>query len=1015
MKYLKILAILCVMLTFLPLTMRGQGIKQLTIESIVLDNNGNPVADAAVYGNEGRIVKYTDQSGKFSITVQATSSILVTAKGFQSKTLQVSSGFMSIVLDRDMGDRKVNVAFKQIDNKDLAGTINVVNPSDYLPINYGRDVVSGLAGQIGGLTGTNNIWGMEGALVMIDGIPRSYNDIEMDEIEQVSYLKGVNAVVLYGSSAAKGVILITTKRGEANNRKINVRVNTGLSTPKSLPSYLGSADYMTYYNQARTNDGFPVTYTDPTIESYRNGNPYRYPSVDYFSSDYIKKYQSNTDVVTEFTGGNENAKFYSNMGWSTNTSLLKVGQGNNEQNSRFNIRANVDIRINKNITSTIDGSLIVGSNKTGLIYPTPIPNPLPTNWGPSNYWALGTTLLPWQYSPLLPMDLISRMPASAATLLLAKNSKYIINGNSILGGTQQYQTNPLADLLSNSYNTNVSRTFQVSDGVNVDLNNTLKGLSFQSKVFLDFVTTYNQSINNTYSTYTPVWDAVSDSITGLTKYGTDARTGTQNVGATTNANNIGAQLQFNYVRTFNEVHNFAAILLGNYYGINQNGVYQTQTNSNLGLQLAYNYKHKYWFDFSGAYVSSTKLPSNTRTAFSPTASIGWLVSDEGFLKGISAVDHLKLSASAGIVNEDLELSNYFLYDPTYYSNGQYYGWYEGTYTNQGTASRYGASPDLGFAQRKEISIDLEGSFFKRLITVDASFFTNRIDNLPVQRFNQYPSYFSDFVPYTNYNSDSRKGVDVIVNLQKKAGAFEYNFGINAAYITSKAVIRDELYGADTYRNRVGKPTDAIFGLVSNGFFTDVTDVANSNVQAFGAVQPGDLKYQDQNGDNIINQQDERMIGRYNAPFNYALNFSVAYKNIKLFVQGIGNSGGNGVKNGSYYWIDGDVKYSSVVLNSWTEATAATATYPRLSSITNTNNNQTNTFWLYSTDALRLSKIQLTYDLPRNILGNSFIREFGVYINGSNLFTFSKNRKILDLTVGNTPQMSYFNIGLSAKF
>ncbi len=999
------------MLTFIPLTMRGQGVKQVTIESIVLDNNGNPVADAAVYGNEGRIVKYTDQSGKFSITVQATSSILVTAKGFQSKTLQVGSGFKSIVLDADMGDRIVNVAFKQVEYKDLPGTINVVNPSDYLPINYGRDVVSELAGQVGGITGSDNIWGMEGALVMIDGIPRSYNDIKMDEIEQVSYLKGVNAVVLYGSTAAKGVILITTKRGDANNRKINVRVNTGISTPKALPGYLGSADYMTYYNQARINDGFPVTYTDQTIDSYRNGNPYRYPSIDYFSPDYIKKYQSNTDVVTEFTGGNENAKFYSNMGWSTNTSLLKVGQGNYEQNSRFNIRANVDIRINSNITSTIDGSLIVGSNKTGLVNVAPVSGSASL----SNYWAQGTTILPWQYSPLLPIDLISRQTASASALLLAQNSKYIINGNSILGGTQQYQTNPFADLLSNSYNTNISRTFHVSDGVNVDLKNTVKGLSFQSKIFLDFLSSYNQSINNSYSTYAPVWSAVGDSITGLTKYGTDARTGTQNVGATAESVNIGAQLQFNYVRTFNDVHNFAAILLGNYYGITQSGVYQNQTNSNLGLQLAYNYMHKYWFDFSSAFVSSTKLPVNSRTAFSPTASIGWLVSDEGFLKGSSAVDHLKLSAAAGILNEDLELSNYFLYDGTYSSNGQSYGWYEGTYSYQGTASRYGASPNLGFAQRKEISISLEGSFFKRLITVNASLFTNRIDNIPVQRFNQYPSYFSDFVPYTNYNSDAHRGVDVTFNLQKKVAAFEYNFGISASYITSKVIKRDELYGADTYRNRVGQPVDAIFGLVSNGFFSDVDDVANSNVQAFGPVKPGDLKYQDQNGDNIINQQDERMIGRYVAPFNYALNFSVAYKNIKLFIQGIGNSGGSGIKNGSYYWIDGDVKYSSEVLNSWTQATASTATYPRLSSITNTNNNQTNSFWLYSTDALRLSKIQLTYDLPRNILGNSFIREFGVYINGSNLFTFSKERKILDLTVGNTPQMSYFNLGLSAKF
>jgi hypothetical protein len=123
MKYLKILAILCVMLTFLPGTMRGQSVKQVTVKSTVLDKNGKPVADAAVYGNEGRVVEYTDQSGKFSIDVQATTSILVTAKGFQSKTMQIGSSFENIVLDQDQGDHKVAIAFQQVDSKDLPGTI----------------------------------------------------------------------------------------------------------------------------------------------------------------------------------------------------------------------------------------------------------------------------------------------------------------------------------------------------------------------------------------------------------------------------------------------------------------------------------------------------------------------------------------------------------------------------------------------------------------------------------------------------------------------------------------------------------------------------------------------------------------------------------------------------------------------------------------------------------------------------------------------------------------------------
>jgi hypothetical protein len=185
---------------------------------------------------------------------------------------------------------------------------------------------------------------------------------------------------------------------------------------------------------------------------------------------------------------------------------------------------------------------------------------------------------------------------------------------------------------------------------------------------------------------------------------------------------------------------------------------------------------------------------------------------------------------------------------------------------------------------------------------------------------------------------------------------------------------------------------------------------------FSEGRPGDIKYVDQNGDNLIDSRDEVEIGRWNAPFVYGVNLNIGYKAFNLFVLGTGNKGGDAMKSGSYFWVTGDGKYSELVLNRWTPATAATATYPRLSSLQNANNFRNSDFWMYKTDRFNLSKVQLTYTLPDQIFGSkSFVSGLMLYVAGANLYTFSKNRELLELTIGNTPQFRYYNAGLRAKF
>lgn len=996
MKYSKIWIAFCVLFACLSADLKAQNAYEVTIKSIVYNEKDQPVAGAVISGNEGKTVVYTDASGQFAITVSARSVITISADGLRTQKLRVDAIPAKIILAQDNGIQEVYLPFKKVGRQDMPAAVSVLNPETYIDQDYNLSIEGGMNGRVAGLLWSNNIWGMENAIVMIDGIRREFSDITLNEVQQISVLKGVNAVALYGSQAAKGVILITTKKGEANARKISVRVNSGVALPRALPRYLNSADYMTLYNEARHNDGLADLYDATTIQNYRSGDPYRYPSVDYYSSEYLKKYQNATDANAEFSGGNDNAKFYSNIGWSHNSTLLNIGEGKKEGDNRFNVRGNVDLRLNDFITSSVYVSAIFNDSRRGR----------------GNYWGNAATQLPNRLTPLIPISRVSA--GDKAALALIKGSRNIIDGQYILGGSQQFLTNPIADLYVAGYDKNIRRTFQVTNGIDFNLKSVLPGLSFHTLFNLDYANSYLQSINNTYAVYFPTWGTAGDSVTKLQKFGEDSRPGTQNINNTTQRQNLGFSAWLGYDKTINNDHNFSATLLGYASSIKVNDVYQPMTNAHLGLQLGYNYKHRYWADFSGAYVNSTKLPGGNRAAFSPTLSLGWLLSAENFLAHSKAVNHLKFSVSAGILNTDLDISGYYLYDNIYTSQA-FFTWNDGLQAqNRASTSSYGASPDLSFPRRKEFNAGIEGSFFNHLLELQTTFFITEMDGLPTQRFSQYPSYFNSFIPYTNYNANRRTGMDIMLGVNKKVGSVDINLGINATYSKSRVTKRDELY-LDPYQNRAGKPADAIFGLVSNGFFSDQNDINNSSRQAFTEVRPGDIRYVDQNGDNVIDERDEVMIGRWIAPFNYGVTFTATYRSFDLYLLGTGSAGGNGLMNNDYYWVDGDNKYSEVVAGRWTEATSTTATFPRLSSSQNNNNFRSADFWLYKTDRFNLSKVQITYNLPGHVIRKTFVRDLGVYISGANLITFAKERRILDLNVASTPQFRNFNVGVRARF
>ena len=952
---------------------------------------------------------------------------------FLSLMLSAQAQDVPVVRKQPETDSVINVAFGPIARKDLLGGVSVVNVSELLKKNYGTGSLDNLQSFVGGYTGNGNVWG-QGALILVDGVPRQAADVRLVEIESITVLKAASAVVLYGSYASKGVILITTKRGGIKPLSIDVRANTGVFVPKTYPKYLSAADYMTYYNEAGRNDGIAERYTAAVIDSTRShANPYKYPDIDFFNADYLKKAYSRSDITTEISGGNELARYYTNLGLNTNNSIMNYGDQKNNKDFGFNVRGNVDMNVSKWLSASADVAINMANSYTGR----------------GDFWGASSTLRPNLFSPLIPISSLdtANYPLNKAAVL---SSGRIIDGKYLLGGISTNQTNAFADMLAAGYIKRRSRTFLYNVGATADLSSLMKGLSFKAAYSMDYRSLYSEAYQVAYATYQPRWTSINgrDVIDALTKYGTDGNTTNESIGQTTYAQTNSFRSQFNYSHTLAGVHNVTAALLGWWYttqnssdpnnsanGISNGSDYQPLRNTNLGFQAAYNYRRKYYLDFSSALVHSAKLPKNNQNALSPTVTLGWRISDEGFFKNaVSFVDNLRITASYASIYQDLDITgtrpnstlptDYYLYAGTYGNDGNlggYYQWRDGASGGFTTLSGRGSNPNLTFIQRKEVRAGLEASLMKRLITLDVNYFSQNTNGLLTRGVTLYPSYFTgsgDFTPYLNYNNDKRSGIDFTVNVNNRIGQLKYSLGVSGMFYSSKAVRRDEVY-QNAYQNRAGRALDAFFGYISEGLFQSQDEISKHATQTFGGtVKPGDIKYKDVNNDGIIDNKDQVDLGHSGlaaAPFTYGVNLTLNWKKFTLFVLGNGQNGAITFKNSAYFWARSDSKYSEVVVGRWTEATKNTAVYPRLTTTAGNNNYQNSTFWMYKTNRFNLSRVQLTYDFDTNIFKNSFVHGLSVYALGDNLLVVSKERALMETNIGTAPQYRFYNLGVKAAF
>lgn len=912
-----------------------------------------------------------------------------------------------LTLENDTLQKKVEVAFRTMDKQDLLGGISVIDMEEMTEKAYSTYSLNFVENVIGGVNG--NIWGMDEYLVVIDGMVRDANNVLPSEIQHITVLKGPAAVVLYGSRGAKGVIQITTKRGEAGDPRIRVRANTGMYTPTSFPKYLGSAEYMTLYNEARVNDGLDPSYSIDDIYRTASGdNPYRYPDLDMYSSDYLRKAYNRSEAIAEISGGNQRVKYYTTTGYYRENSLLKVSNHADDYISRMFVRGNLDVNITDFLKVQADANVTFYDSYTAR----------------GDWWSNAATLRPNRVAPLIPLTYLEENDIPSWNTI--NTSNYLIEGQYFLGGTQLNPTNPIADAYAAGDDKFVSRQFQFNSRFDLNLRSLLEGLYMRAKYGIDYASTYNQGYSNEYATFEPEWTnyAGSDMIASITQYGTDRKSGDEIISNSAYRYTYNLAAQFDYTHTFNNDHNLFAMLIANAWQRQQSGEYHRLTNVNLGLQASYNFRQKYYLDFSSALPYSAKLPEGNRLGFSPTITLGWRPVKEDFF-GDTAFDDLMLTVSGGIINQDMDIATddnpmgYYLYK-SILQRGGWYSWAD-LGGEAATEFQRGDNPDMTFVKRKELNLGLRGSLWNQLLSFDFNYFTGKMDGDIVRPYSLYPIYFtqvgyptSSIIPYINYNVDNRSGFDFSIYLNKKVNEVDLTLGVNGMYYNTEAAKRDESYEYD-YQTRIGHPVNALWGLQNLGFFNDQADIDNSPKQQFGETKPGDIKFKDQNGDNIIDNNDEVYLGRWDTPFRLGLNFTAKWRNFTLFAMADGFYGGQGMKDNSYYWVRSDNKYSEIVRNRWTEETKASATYPRLTTTSGDNNFRSSDFWMYDADRLNLSQVQLTYDIPETTLQGSFVNGISLYVGGYNLLTISKERKHLEMNVGSAPQTRFYNIGVRGTF
>jgi TonB-linked SusC/RagA family outer membrane protein len=891
---------------------------------------------------------------------------------------------------------KVKLPFGELSKDKLVGAVDVIKADD-LSHTSDYNIESTLAGQAPGLIvnkgngspgfdttgmrirGLSRGSGNNAPLIVIDGIAnRSLSSLALDEIESIQVLKDITAKMLYGSKAANGVLMVSTKRGYTGKKKVSFFAESGFKSPTNTPDYLNSADYATLYNQARVNDGLTPVYSDQQIDDYRNNPSTINPNVD-FNSEFLKNSTYFQRFNAQLIGGDDKTKYFLNIGYVGEDGLERL---NTQKFNRINIRSNLDYKVTNSVSMVLD---IAGRMD---------------NWDRANIdnGAFFNTLS-------------SHRPNDYALY----TGEYGDTDN--LGWSPRVGTNLVGELTRSGYINTKNFYAQTNFGLNFDLSKITEGLAASGYVTFDFFN--NISIGKSLG-YSRV-DPISGTRIGLdTNRGQEARRGDNS------RQNLGLVANIDYVKAWGK----------NDLQINLSGFQQTlsrkstldgpttqqdERNMNFGARVNYTFNNKYTIEGTSSYMGSDKFTESNRWGLFGAGGFGWILSNENFLKNSSSINYLKLKGSYGVMGYDNSF-DYLLYRDFYTASSgfrtgprnavQEFGWRAGQIGNT----------NLTFEKSRELNIGLEASLFNNKIDLEINYFSEYRYDMPVVLNNALPDFTGDLKPIGNFNEVSNTGVDFFVKYKDNIGDLNFSLGTNV--IISKAVneVFDEL-NEYAHLNRTGKASDVIFGWEANGLYQNEDEILGDDItSSYGEIIPGDVRlinYINDKGDNLIDQFDRKEIGNSTPRINYSLNLDLEYKGLELFVLGQGVSGFDRYLNTSYFWNVGENKYSNYALGSAVPGAVSGASAPRLTTLGQSHSYRGSSYWLTNGAYFKIRTIELSYNFPEEASNKIGANHLKFFVRGNDLITISNIKggdpENLGAGVNSYPMYKTISLGLKLTY
>ena len=1046
---------------------------KLTVKGFVKDDKGDPMIGVTLIVKGTNFGTVSNADGSYSIDVPyGGATLMVSYIGYAPQEINVNNRTkidITLLEDSKALEEVVVVGYNVQKKETITGSIATITTKD-LKQSPTANINNALAGRMpgllvnqfsGGEPGNDaaqlnirgiSTYGQSGVIMIVDGIERDMSYLAPDEIETFTILKDASATAPYGIRGANGVIVVTTKRGRKGEKPtVDFKASVGISEPIRYPDYLGSADYATLYNEAMLNDNpslaadSPSLFTQTAIDNYRrakgdnsDGLGYNW---DYF--DYAFQPSVLQDYSLSVRGGTDRARYFILGSYYKQGGNYKHSNSDNANNFlRYNFRANVDVDATKRLKISVD----LGARVTEYTYPGATA---------ANIISLANTQPP--YLPIV-------LPNNGNEV---NQGDFEENGGYLLYADNDYRYNMLGQLSRSGFSKRTRRYLQGSFKLSHDLDFITEGLSIAAQFSYD---TFNQhTINNsvpthstgnlTYSTWmlpeeysidewknnSAYWIQNGSHVTANQRTTDDAQGN-----SLSHANPEGTsrfQARLDYARKFGD-HNVTAMVL--YYMQNKIvGKEVPYRYMGFSGRATYDYKNKYLFEFNIGYNGSENFARGHRFGVFPAGSIGWVVSQEEFMKNVRWIDHLKLRASYGLVGNDQMGSTRFAY-LQYYTSGSNMNIYFGEDKKAfGTTLIEGifANPSLTWEKARKFNFGIDAEFFHQRLTLSVDVFKeHRYDILTSLNTDDklgFPYIVGQTAPIVNSGIVDNRGIEFQLGWDGRIGQhFRYWIRPNFTFARNKVKFCNEISYIDNngrdcpWRYQTGRRVGENFCYIFDHFVADQDEADRLNAMnggsgfaIWGPVQPGDVVYKDMNGDGVVNNYDRAAVGNPRTPeIQYGIPVGLSYKGFDFSMLWQGSAlcsvqlSGPAVWDFPLYDQSRTGKVRKMHLNRWTPETAATATYPALHyGIHNNNKQQYSSLFLYDASYIRLKNVEIGYTLPKAWTSKAGIQSVRIYAQGQNLLTFDRLGDVdMDPEIKNGdgswfPVQRVVNLGINMTF